>query len=88
MRDYATELGKNAERIGKEEEVYTVPGTTDGFSTNDKATADALSGMAMMQPSRRPTPTAPPPTLLLRASRRCPHPSRRKDDPQLHPGRL
>jgi len=46
MRDYATELGKNAERIGKEEEVYTVPGMTDGFSTNDKATADALSGMA------------------------------------------
>ena len=39
----------------------------------------------MMQPSRRPTPTAPPPTLLLRASRRRPHPSRRKRRPATTP---
>lgn len=46
MRDYATEMGKNAERIGKAEDVYSVPGMTDGFSTTDKDAADALAGMA------------------------------------------
>ena len=46
MREYAAELGKNAERIGSTEEVYSVPGMTDGFTTPDKDTADALSGMA------------------------------------------
>lgn len=46
LRDYATEMGSNAERIGKTEDVYSVPGMTDGFSTTDKGTADALAGMA------------------------------------------
>ena len=46
LKDYATQIGANADRIGKTEEVYAVPGMTDGFTTTDKDAADALAGMA------------------------------------------
>lgn len=46
LKDYATEIGKNAERIGKDETEYSIPGMTDGFKTTDKDTADTLAGMA------------------------------------------